>query len=146
MTEAVIKLTKNQEAFAQGVASGLNQTEAYRSAYNTSRMKDSTVWSRASELAAHRKVAARIAQLKAELASKQLWTREMSVKALMQAYKVAQDNKQASAMTLAVKELNAMHGHNEPIPIDVSNRDGSLSYAGARVMDEIARAMGRADD
>lgn len=57
-------LTPSQEAFAAGIASGLSQSEAYRKAYPRSqKWADKTVWSRASELAAHGKVAGRVAEL-----------------------------------------------------------------------------------
>jgi hypothetical protein len=62
------------------------------------------------------KVAERVAQLKAQLQSKQLWSREMSVKALVQAYKEGSGSTKVSA----VKELNAMHGYNAPQKIDLN--------------------------
>ena len=43
-------LTPKQEKYAQGVASGMTQTEAYRCAYSASKMKDTTICKRASEL------------------------------------------------------------------------------------------------
>jgi len=45
-------LTPKQEKFAQSVASGKSQADAYRMAYNAENMKDETVWARASELMA----------------------------------------------------------------------------------------------
>ena len=48
----VNNLTSKQEKFAQVVASGKSQAEAYRTSYNTKNMKDETVWARASELMA----------------------------------------------------------------------------------------------
>lgn len=107
-------LTEKQDAFAKAIASGSNQSDAYRAAYNAEKMKPETVWSNASRLLNDSKVSARIAELKAELAKKALWTREMSVKALIKAYKIAEESGSASGMTGAVKELNLMHGYNEP--------------------------------
>ena len=46
-----------------------------------------------------------------------LWTRENSVKALIKAYKAAEEERQASGMTGAIKELNAMHGFNAPTEV-----------------------------
>ena len=43
-----------------------------------------------------------------------IWTREMSIKALANAYKVAERDSNPSAMTSAIKEINAMHGYNQP--------------------------------
>ncbi len=58
-------LTDKQEAFAQSIAAGHSQSEAYRMAYNAKKMKDSTVHSKASALAANGKVRARVEELKA---------------------------------------------------------------------------------
>ena len=43
-------LTAKQEAFAQEVAKGSTLADAYRSAYNTEKMKPSSVWNNASQL------------------------------------------------------------------------------------------------
>lgn len=109
-----VKLTAKQEAFAQGIADGLGQADAYRMAYDAEGMKDSTVYSNASRLMNDSKIIARVAELKAQVADKQLWTREMSVKGLMSAYRIALEAKSSTGMTGAVKELNIMHGYNEP--------------------------------
>ena len=53
-------LTSKQQAFADGVVSGLSQSEAYRRAYNAEGMKASAVHTEASTLAAHPEVARRI--------------------------------------------------------------------------------------
>jgi hypothetical protein len=66
------------------------------------------------------KVTTRIAELKSQMVQKQLWTREMSVKGLIQAYRVAQDAKTSTGMTAAVKELNNMHGFNEPTKLSIT--------------------------
>ena len=118
MTQA--KLTAKQEAFAQGIADGLGQADAYRMAYDADGMKDSTIYSKASVLMSDGKVAARVAELKAQVAEKQLWTREMSVKGLMSAYRIALEAKASAGMTAAVKELNVMHGYNEPTKLAVN--------------------------
>lgn len=120
-------LTARQEKFAQGVAGGMTQADAYRAAYTTENMKQDTIHVKASELMASGKVAVRVAELKGELARKQLWTREKSVKALINAYNVAERQSQSGAMTAAVKELNAMHGYNEPVRIDHTTNGESLN-------------------
>lgn len=112
------KLTAKQEAFCQAIASGMTQADAYRSAYSADKMTDKVVYVKASEMMADGKIAVRVADLKAELEAKQLWTREMSVKALVQAYREGS----GSVKVAAVKELNAMHGFNEPSKVDVSLR------------------------
>lgn len=117
-----VNLTAKQEAFCQRMADGMTQADAYRSAYNAKKMADKTVWKRASELMANGDVAGRVAELKAKLESKQLWSREMSVKGLVAAFKVAQTGGNASGMTGAIKELNAMHGFNEPSRFEVTHK------------------------
>jgi hypothetical protein len=113
---ADIKLTAKQEAFAQGIADGLGQADAYRMAYDAEGMKDSTIYSKASLLMSDGKVRARVDELKSQVAEKQLWSREMSVKALVQAYREGSGAVKVSA----VKELNAMHGYNEPSKLNIT--------------------------
>jgi phage terminase small subunit len=125
-----MNLTPKQEAFAQNIASGMTQADAYRSAYDAGKMKDATVWHNASKLMANNKVATRVSEIRKPLEDRQLWTREMSVKALITAYREGA----ASVKVSAVKELNAMHGFNVPTKIDLN---GNLAIAITR---EIVRA------
>ena len=117
MTE--VKLTAKQEAFAQAIADGLGQADAYRMAYDAESMKDESIYPQASKLMKNPKVATRVSELKAQVADKQLWTREMSVKGLISAYRIALEAKSSTGMTGAVKELNIMHGYNEPTKLSV---------------------------
>jgi len=114
------KLTAKQEAFCQAIADGLGQSDAYRMAYNAEGMKDSTVYPKASRMINEGKIRTRVDELKAQVQEKQLWTREMSVKGLIQAYRIAQEAKTSTGMTGAVKELNVMHGFNEPTKLSVN--------------------------
>ena len=105
-------LTHQQEAFAQAVASGKSQSEAYRIAYPKSlKWKPDTVWSRASEMMAQRKVSGRVAQIKTELAECGLWTRQDSARALID---VVQAPDKKSDVVAAVKVLNEMNGFEAP--------------------------------
>ena len=113
-----MKLTAKQEAFAQAVAGGMNQSDAYRSAYNAGKMKAETVQQVASRMMADRKVSARVESLKAALESKGLWTREKSVKALAS---IADGGEaKATEIVAAIKELNLMHGFNAPSKVEIS--------------------------
>ena len=113
-----MKLTAKQEKFAQSIADGMNQSDAYRSAYNTGLMKDNSINVNASKMASDTKVALRVAALKSALESKGLWTREKSVLALSS---IADDGEsKAGEIVAAVKELNSMHGFNAPTKIDVA--------------------------
>ena len=115
-----VKLTAKQELFAQCIADGMGQADAYRTAYDAEGMKDITLYPLASKLMNNSKVATRVAELKSQVVEKQLWTREMSVKGLIQAYRIAQDAKTSTGMTAAVKELNVMHGFNEPTKLSIT--------------------------
>lgn len=111
-----VKLTAKQEAFAQGIADGLGQAESYRAAYDAEGMKDNTIYPHASKLMKNDKVRTRITELRESVQEKQLWSREMSVKALVQAYREGS----GAVKVAAVKELNAMHGYNEPAKLNIS--------------------------
>jgi hypothetical protein len=111
-----VKLTAKQEAFAQGIADGLGQADAYRGAYDAEGMKDNTIYPHASKLMKNDKVRIRITELRESVQEKQLWSREMSVKALVAAYREGSGSVKVSA----VKELNAMHGYNEPAKLNIS--------------------------
>ena len=117
---ADVKLTAKQELFAQCIADGMGQADAYRTAYDAEGMADSTIYPKASRMLNEGKVRARVDELKAMVVEKQLWSREMSVKGLIQAYRVAQDAKTSTGMTAAVKELNNMHGFNEPTKLSIT--------------------------
>lgn len=115
-------LTGAREKFAQGVASGLSQSAAYRAAYPAAlKWQDKTVWARASELAADGKVLGRVEAIRAELAASQLWSREQSVKVLRE---VAEMGEKGAERVAAVRELNAMHGFQAPQKLEHS---GGLS-------------------
>lgn len=128
------KLTAKQEKFCQAIADGMTQADAYRAAYDADRMKDNTIYPLASKLMKNSKITARIAELREAVQEKQLWSREMSVKALVQAYKEGG----GSVKVAAVRELNAMHGYNEPAKLNVSGN----------MMHQIVRKVidGNADD
>lgn len=56
-------LTVKQESFAQSLANGLSNADAYRAAYDTQAMKAATIHSEACKLAADQRIAARVDQL-----------------------------------------------------------------------------------
>ena len=114
-------LTAKQEAFCQAVADGMNQSDAYRHAYNAENMKPESVNVNASKLMADAKVKLRVRELKDALSLKALWTREDAVKELKDIASMGKDGKQLGAATAAIKELNSMHGYNEPIKFEVEH-------------------------
>lgn len=122
-----VKLTAKQEKFAQFIADGMTQTDAYKAAYDASRMNGHTIRKRASEMAARGDIAGTIAGLRQKMAEKLLWTREKSVEALIGAQNMAKELGQPQAVTGAIKELNAMHGFNAPVKVDHSSSDGTMT-------------------
>ena len=68
-------LTPRQEAFAQALATGISQAEAFRRASPSSlKWRDATVWSKASVLAKHAGVKARVAELQERGAQSAVYT------------------------------------------------------------------------
>lgn len=128
-----VNLTAKQEAFCQGIADGLGQADAYRAAYDAEDMKENSVYVNASKLMKNAKIIQRIAELRSQVEEKQLWSREMSIKALVQAYREGS----GSVKVAAVKELNAMHGYNEPAKISVN---GNLVHKVVRQVIDDANA------
>lgn len=113
-----MKLTSKQEAFCQAIADGMNQSDAYRSAYNAVNMKPDVVNVKASQLAAGGKVAVRVDELKQSLSDKSEWTRLDSVTALRNV--VEGREAKPNDITGAVKVLNDMHGYNAAIKHEVA--------------------------
>lgn len=113
-----MSLTAKQEAFAQAVASGMTQADAYRSAYDFGEMLDKTIVEEASRIAADRNVSARVTELKDALAEMAIWTRRDSLEALSEIASGAEAR--ANEKVSAIKELNAMQGFNAPTKIALS--------------------------
>ena len=112
------KLTAKQEKFCQAIADGKTAYEAYKLAYNAGKMKNSGIYVNASRLLDDAKISLRVDELKKELEKKYLWTRELSVQILgsIALRATTLDNNKIAA----IKELNAMHGFNEPTKMELS--------------------------
>lgn len=111
-------LTAKQEAFAQAVAGGMTQADAYRSAYEAENMGDSSIVVEGSRLMADPNVSLRVAALKEAIAIAAIWTRLDSVQTLADIAKDAEAK--ANEKVSAIKELNAMHGFNAPTKHEVA--------------------------
>lgn len=94
-------LTPKQEAFAQAVASGMNQSDAYRAAYSAGKMKPSSVNVNASKLSADAKVAQRVAELREPVAKRAQITLESHLDDLLRLRNMAAKEKQYSAAITA---------------------------------------------
>lgn len=116
-------LNHNQEQFAQFVADGKSQADAYRLAYPASvNWTEASLYSKASTLMSREKVKARVSELRSKLADAALWSREDSVRALLDV--MARPDSQKDVIA-AVKELNLMHGFNAPTKTEVTGANGS---------------------
>jgi hypothetical protein len=114
-----MSLTPKKEKFARLIAEGVNQSDAYKQTYKADAMKGATINNNAYKLMKDDDVLARVAQIKANLEEKSLWTREQSVMALSA---IAMSGARPGEIVAAVKELNSMHGFNAPAKheLDVS--------------------------
>jgi carbonic anhydrase len=112
-------LTPKQEKFTQLVADGNTQADAYRGAFGQGNQSDKTIIEKASKQMATDNIRARVAQLKETLSNRELWTREQSVNKLKEAYDIADRPTDIVAIT---KELNAMHGYNAPVKMEVEHK------------------------
>lgn len=74
------KLTPKQEKFCQLYVNGATKADAYRGAYSTKNQSNSTITNNAYMLSMRSDVSARIEQLRKELAQKNKYTLEKSVK------------------------------------------------------------------
>ena len=125
-------LTAKRERFAQEVAGGKSQADAYRAAFNCANSKPETIIKRASELMANGDIAGRVRFLKAQLSEKGLWTREDSVRILAE---IAKDEEASRKdKTGAIKVLNEMHGFNAPTKIEHS---GGVTVTAAPLDEQI---------
>jgi phage terminase small subunit len=102
-------LTEKQERFAQAVAlEGMTYSDAYRSAYDTSRMSDKTVNEKASLLKDNDKVRARITELRENLVGKKIMTAQERLEWLTQL--IQSENESTGDKLKAADIMNKMQG------------------------------------
>ena len=79
-TNAIVnsRLTPKQRKFCDCVISGMGQSEAYRAAYNTEKMKPETVNRSAFELMENPKIAATIKEGQKAATERAVWSRQMA--------------------------------------------------------------------
>lgn len=118
-------LTAKQEKFAQCVADGMTQADAYRAAYNAVNMIDNAIYREASVLLARPKIAQRVAELRANLADKALWTREKSARFYLSMLADTSGDVRASDKLTAARQLDKTHGF-EKSRVDITTKGESL--------------------
>ena len=139
-----VKLTAKQEKFAQCVADGMTQADAYRTAYDAAKSKPESVQQLASHLMGNIKVASRVTELKRQVEEKALWTRLDSVQALADIARGGEAR--ANEKVAAIKELNAMHGFNAPQKIEHGGAIGVASLDVTKLGDDVLLAIMAAKD
>lgn len=137
-------LTAKQEKFAQCIADGMNQADAYRTAYDASKSKPETIWTKASHVMADGKVAARVEELRGEVAELALWTRLHSVQALSGIVNGVEAR--PTEKVAAIKELNAMHGFNAPQKVEHTGAIGVASLDVSKLDTNVLLAIMAAKD
>ena len=114
-------LTPKQELFAQEVASGKTQADAYRAAYDVKpTTKPETTYKRACELMADGNISGRIAELRAAAAERVVWTMADSLDVLSTIAKGLDEDAKPSDKVNAVKAINAMIGLDAPSKLNVT--------------------------
>jgi phage terminase small subunit len=110
-------LTIKQDKFCLAYLETGNASEAYRRSYNADKMKDESIVVEASKMLSTPNIALRVKELQAELAKSALWSRQQSIKVLVE---VARGSN-IPAVISAIRELNAMHGWNAPTKVEAEN-------------------------
>ena len=101
-------LTAKQEEFAKAIVSGMNQADAYRSAYEAKKMSDNAIYREASLLMSNPKIAQRIEELRGYLAKPTIKTAQERMEWLTQLIDNEEEN--TSEKLKAVDILNKMEG------------------------------------
>ena len=95
-------LTEMQYKFAQNLAAGMDQSEAYRDAYPSARnQKISNVSGKASQMARNVLVQAQVEKLRAPVVRKLQYTLETAMEEGLAAFKLGQATQQVGAMVAA---------------------------------------------
>lgn len=101
-------LTPKQEEFAKAIVEGMNQADAYRSAYSCKNMTDNAIYVNASKLASDAKVALRIKELREQLAKPTIKTAQERMEWLTQLIDSAEES--TNEKLKAIDILNKMEG------------------------------------
>lgn len=113
-------LTAKQEQFAQNIIKGMSQADAYRSAYNTSRMTDKTIHEKASRIANDDKVRARITELRGQISTENIMTAQKRLEWLTEL--VYNEESCVSDKLKAIDIMNKMQGeYVQKVQAEVTN-------------------------
>lgn len=115
------KLTQKQEMFAQGIAAGKSQAQAYRDAYPVAlKWGENSVNVQACNMAKHPNILLRISELKNELKERTLWSMEEAHKILKTSMIKAFQDGDTAMVYKGVELLNKLHGIEPPSKVDIT--------------------------
>jgi len=105
------RLNVKQEKFCQEHVKCGNASQAYRTVYSTEKMKDKTVWEKASRLLGTHKVRARVDEIQHHAQIRAAMTVEKLIAMHLQDRKLARKNKQAAAAIAANNSIAKLLGY-----------------------------------
>ena len=130
------KLTQKQEQFAQAIASGMSQSDAYRAAYNVRKdTKPETINQAASRIMADGNIRARVAELRKPVVESVQMTLASHLERLRELSLRAEEDGQFAAAVKA-EELRGKASGLYTDKIDHTNSDGSLKPSVIRIVAE----------
>ena len=111
-----MKITAKQETFSKLVAlDGFNPSEAYRKAYDTNPINQSSIHEQASKLMSNNKVSTRIKELKDtienEIVSKVVWDKQKIIEELGINVELGRETKQLASSNQALKLIGSAVGN-----------------------------------
>ena len=107
-----MKLTAKQETFSKLVAlDGFNPSEAYRKAYDTNPINQSSIHEQASKLMSNNKVSTRIKELSEAVTDKMIWNKAEIMKQLAINVEASRNVNQFAASNQALKLLGSAVGN-----------------------------------
>jgi hypothetical protein len=120
-----MKLTPKQEAFAQAIVTGVNQSDAYRAAFNVgAKTKPKTVNQAASRLMADSNISARVDKLREPVAKKSQMTLETHLEDLLKLRDMAASGNQYSAAITA----EVARGKASGVHVERSENTGAIEH------------------
>ena len=147
-------LTDKQRKFVSGIRSGLSKAEAYRQAYDTSKMKPESVWRKAAEVASNVKVTAWLDYIRRESISQLLDETSYDLKAhiaeLNDAIEFAKSKGAAGpALNGVISKGKACNHYQEhkTLTIEDTRRDRDMlleiqTLLGTKAMEDAAKNLG----
>lgn len=116
-----MSLTPKQERFAQEVASGKTQADAYRAAFDVKpTTKPETIYKRACELMADGNIRGRVEEIREAATERLVWTIQDSLDVLASIAKGLDADAKPSDKVNAVKAINAMYGIDAPSKVNMT--------------------------